>query len=140
MKAGDVRSPEQLRQLHHLRDLCRLAGEQADGSPAAGLRSSSGPAAGWRRTRRLGLWKVGVIACLGVSAVAVVAAQFGGEPTPVAAAPDRTDVAAPTASGPAAIADSRPVEVRWQGHELQIDFDRVPLQQAIAVLTGPERR
>ena len=83
----------------------------------------------WHRRPLLTFGLVGGSGLIGLA----VAAQFHGPAAPadaaapvVAAEPTQT-APLPTAAGPSAAA-------RWQGEQLSVDFDEVPLQQAITWL------
>jgi hypothetical protein len=107
--------------------LCRQAGQRA-------ARWQRAPAAPVERPphRRLLIGALAAGACgLAVAAMATLATQLGGDPTQTPA-PHAQVTSAPAAA-------DRPGPIHWQGDELAMALDAVPLPQAAAWLAQATR-
>lgn len=126
---------DELQRRQSLQALCELAGRNAAGwGPDAGRYGSAAPAGAAALPRRNRLLKAGLVGASSLLALAVVAAQFQGEPARESAAlPAVVPQAAPLPS-PAPVAAAPAEPVRWQDDDLVVDLDQVPLQQAVGLL------
>lgn len=123
-----------------LRALCEVAGRSAAGwDVGPGPHDAVARADAGAAPRRGRLVRAALTGAAGLLALAVVAAQLGGGTPPddapaLAGAPRQAAPVPPP--GPVAAAADVPVPVRWQGDELRVDLDQVPLQQAVGLLAG----
>jgi len=122
-----------------LRALCQLAGDQATGWRADATGAHAATSAALRRKRLL---NVALVGGPGLLALAVAAAQFGGEPASVRAELPES-AAMPPLAAPLPLAepaaDDAAAPVRWQGDQLVIDFEQMPLPQAVRLLSDATR-
>ena len=110
--------------------LCQEAGKQAASwapDAAQGGIAAASPAQ-WP-------WKVGLLSTCCLLALVVIAAPHFGERAGTVPKPARAQAAAALALVPST-GTSLAEPARWQGNELLIDFDEVPLAQAIVLLSG----
>lgn len=115
-----------------LRVLCQEAGKQAASwAPDAGQGGTTAASATqWP-------WKAGLMSGCCLLALVVIAAPHFGEPDGKASTPEPVRPRAAAALAQVPSTGTSPAEpARWQGNELVIDFDQVPLAQAIVLLSG----
>jgi len=112
--------------------LCQEAGKQAASwapDAARGGVAAASPTQ-WR-------WKVGLVSSCCLLALVVVAAPHFGELAGTVSTPEPARPQAAVALALVPSAGTGPAEAaRWQSNELVIDFDQVPLAQAIVHLSG----
>jgi hypothetical protein len=138
MKADDSQIPQ------GLRALCRQAGKQAAGWHAGtgGGAKPAPMATPPGRLRRQPLLKIALVGGSSLLALAVLAAQLRSATPPVGTPALVSTAAAPQAAPlalPAQDAAGLIEPVRWQGSELLIDIDELPLPQAVDLLARATR-
>jgi len=107
--------------------LCQEAGKQA-ASWQGGVAEAAAAATPWQL-------KVGLVSGCGLLALVVIAAPIFFEPSRIVSMPDPRPPQAAPALALASFAPASPPEpTRWEGNELVIDFDRMPLAKAIPLL------
>jgi hypothetical protein len=109
--------------------LCQEAGHQA-ASWQAGAATAAAEPTPWRST-------VVLASVCSVLALAVIAAPLVFEPVNAVSVPAPVTSQAAATSELAAVVSTSPAEpIRWEGGELVIDVDRMPLATAIPLLAG----
>lgn len=107
--------------------LCQEAGNQAASWQAGAATAAAAPTP-WR-------WKVGLASGCGLIALAVIAAPPFFEPGRAVSVPAPIPPQAAATSAFASVVSTSPAEpIRWEGEELVIDVERMPIAKAIPLL------